>query len=320
MIKRMYIKKIIISTSVLFSLFLMYLIPSKEDIIVSLDGDITYVDMEVTKGVIFLLDQNEFIARTKIVLSDNTDIEQKARDLLEVLIVDGEGESKIPSGFKSIIPSDTKILSLDFDNGLIKVNFSSDILEINSKYEEKLIEAIVYTLTNIEGVYQVVLYVDGDILTKLPKTGINLPSTLDRSYGINKQVNIETYKDITGVTIYYISKYNDNYYYVPVTKYVNDDREKIKIIIDELASNQTFNTNLLSFLNSNTELLATEQDLTTLSLLFNKYIFDDLNDKSILEEVIYTISLSVADNYNVEEVIFEVENEEIYKSVLKSIE
>ena len=36
--------------------------------------------------------------------------------------------------------------------------------------------------------------------------------------------------------------------------------------------------------------------------------------------IIYTICLSVADNYDVKEVIFEVENQEIYKSVLKTIE
>ncbi|MBQ9747113.1 MAG: GerMN domain-containing protein [Clostridia bacterium] len=38
---------------------------------------------------------------------------------------DGEGESKIPNGFKSIIPSDTEILSIEYENSLIKVNFSS---------------------------------------------------------------------------------------------------------------------------------------------------------------------------------------------------
>ena len=42
--------------------------------------------------------------------------------------------------------------------------------------------------------------------------------------------------------------------------------------------------------------------------------------KNILEEVIYSISLSAFDNYDIKEVIFEVNNEEIYKSVLKTIE
>ena len=183
-----------------------------------------------------------------------------------------------------------------------------------------MIEAIVYTLTSIDGVNKVIIYVEGDILSQLPKTKIHLPGTLDRSYGINKEYDIESFKNVNSVTVYYVSKYNDNTYYVPVTKYLNDDREKIKIIIDELASAPLYNTNLMSYLNGNISLLATEQELDSLSLVFNNYLFNDANSKNILEEVIYSISLSVGDNYDVQEVIFEVNDEEIYKSVIKTIE
>ena len=165
-----------------------------------------------------------------------------------------------------------------------------------------------------------ILYVDGEILTKLPKSGLNLPSTLDKSYGINKEYDLTTYKDVNQVTIYYVNKYNDQTYYIPVTKYLNDDREKIKIIIEELASSSSYSSNLMSYLNSNTELLATKQDMDSLFLTFNEYIFNDINEKNILEEVIYTISLSVEANYDVKEVVFQVDNQEIYKSVIKTIE
>ena len=82
----------------------------------------------------------------------------------------------------------------------------------------------------------------------------------------------------------------------------------------------TYNTNLLSFLNSNTKLLeATNQD-DILTLVFNNYIFDNLDESKILEEVIYTISLSVKDNYEVSDVVFVVNDTEIYKSVLKTLD
>ena len=186
--------------------------------------------------------------------------------------------------------------------------------------EEKVVEAIVYTLTSINGVNKVIIYVDGNILTKLPQTKINLPSTLDRSFGINKEYDINSIKDINQVTIYYVNKNNDNYYYVPVTKYLNDDRDKIKIVIDELSGNSIYNTNLMSFLNSNAELISSEKKDDLMHLNFNEYIFSDIEEKNILEEVIYTISLSVCDNYEVKGVVFNVENEEIYKTVLKTIE
>lgn len=309
-------KRIIMSSAVLFALLLLCLIPNKE---LKIEEKVKYIENDNLKTVVYLLDNHNYLARTTVAIT-STEIEKKARDLLNILIKDSSGESKVPNGFKSIIPSNTEIKSLELVNDIIKVNFSKELLDVNEEYEEKVIEAIVYTLTSIEGVNKVIIYVDGDILSKLPKTKINLPSTLDKSYGINKEYNISSFKNINSVTVYYVSKFNDDTYYVPVTKYMNDDREKIKIIIEELASTPLYNTGLMSYLNSNISLLASEQDIDTLSLVFDDYLFNDANSKNILEEVIYSISLSVGDNYDVKEVIFEVNNEEIYKSVIKTIE
>lgn len=318
MLKRTVLKKTILTCAILFAVTLMYFIPGKSNNL-EVNEEVTYTNKEVSKSVVFLLDDSNLLGRTKVATT-STDITNKAKELLEILIKDGSGESKIPSGFKSIIPSDTEILSLEIEDDLVKVNFSDELLDVKEEYEEKIIEAIVYTLTNIEGINKVIIYVDGDILSKLPKTGINLPSTLDRSYGINKEYDLKSYKDVNSVTIYYVSKYNDETYYVPVTKYLNDDRDKIKIIIDELSSSPIYNTNLMSYLNSNINLLATKQDVDSMYLVFDDYIFNDINSKNILEEVIYTISLSIGDNYDVNQVIFSVNDEEIYKSVIKTIE
>lgn len=321
MLKKMSIKKIIISLSALFTLFLVYLIPSTDSKeLEPVVEELEYTEEGVETSVIYLLDSYSFLGRTEVVVNNNSGIEAKCKELIQVLIHGGKGEDKIPNGFRSIIPSDTKINTLSFQNGIVKIDFSEELLNISAELEEKMVEAIVYTLTSIEEVKGIILYVDGDILNKLPQTGKNLPSTLDRSFGINKEYDITSMKDIESVTIYYINKYNDDYYYVPVTKYINDDRDKIKIIISELSSSPIYNNNLMSFLNYNTKLLSVDQTEDSMQLEFNSYIFDNYDEKSILEEVIHTISLSVADNYDVKEVIFTVNEEEIYKSVLKTLE
>ena len=322
MLKKMSIKKIVVSASALFALFLIYLIPSNSsnDLDSNIKQELTYVDKEIITNDIFLVDSNNRLALTSIIVSSDKNIENLAKELLETLIIGSGSENKIPSGFKAILPIDTKILSIKYENNLIKVDFSKDLLDVEKDNEEKIVESIVYTLTTIEEVKNVIIYVEGDILSYLPKSKITLPSTLNRSFGINKNYEINTMEDITGVTIYYISKYNNDYYYVPVTSYVNDEREKVKIIIDELASGSLYNTNLMSYLNSNTKLLAVEQAEDNLYLQFNSYIFEDMTEKNVLEEVINTISLSINDNYEVNQVFFYVDNEEIYKSVLKTIE
>ena len=321
MLKKMSIKKILVSTSALFALFLVYLIPKNQvNTLDNVKQEVEYVDKSVVTEEIYLLDSNNYLARTKVAISSKeTDIEAKAKELIEVLIKDGIGESKIPNGFKSIIPSDTKILSIKYENNVLKLNLSKELLDVSEENEEKVIEAIVYTLTTIKEIDKIILYVDGDILTKLPKTKLNLPSTLDRSFGINKEYNITSTKDINQVTVYYVNKFNENYYYVPVTKYVNDEREKIKIVIDELTGSTNYNSNLMSFLDNNTKLLSVNNGNDLMELEFNNSILNNLRTKEILEEVIYTICLSIDDNYDVETVVFSVEEEEIYTSVLKEI-
>lgn len=322
MLKKISIRKLIISFSALFTLFLIYLIPNNENDKNKLEDipqELEYVNNDLITSSVFLLDSYNMLGKTEVPVSSK-DIESLAKELLEVLINGGANEDRIPNGFKSVLPSDTKILSLKYDKDLIKVDFSKELLNTSKEMEEKVVEAIIYTLTSINGVNKVIIYVDGNILTKLPQTKINLPSILDRSFGINKEYDINSIKDINQVTIYYVNKNNDNYYYVPVTKYLNDDRDKIKIVIDELSGNSIYNTNLMSFLNSNAELISSEKKDDLMHLNFNEYIFSDIEEKNILEEVIYTISLSVCDNYEVKDVVFNVENEEIYKTVLKTIE
>lgn len=322
MLKKTSIRKILVSLSALFALFLIYLIPNGSyENKLNIDYELNYIEEDVDKEVIYLLDSYNMLGRSEIVFNEKTsDIELKARNLIQVLIKGGEGEDHIPNGFRSILSSETKILSLKYNEGIIKIDFSKDLLDIDKENEEKAVEAIVYTLTSIDGVDKVIIYVEGDILNKLPQTKKNLPAILDKSFGINKEYDITSTNNITMTTIYYINKYNDEYYYVPVSKFSNDDRNKITIIVDNLSSSPSYKANLMSFLNYNTKLLSATQDVDSLSLNFNSYIFNDSSEKKILEEVIHTISLSVANNYDVKELVFKVDDEEIYKTTFKTIE
>ncbi|MFA5602476.1 MAG: GerMN domain-containing protein [Bacilli bacterium] len=323
MLKKITIRKIGLTTLTLALFFLLCLIPdsNKDSLELNPKQYIQYVNNEVDKHEIYLLDKDSYVARTKIVLSDHSEnIVKKAKELLEVLIISGKGEKTIPNGFRAILPVDVEILNIEIDDNIMIVDFSKELLDINKEYEETMIEAIIYTLTSIDGIEGVKILINGKPLEYLPQNNKKLPELLDRNHGINKDYNITTYNNITATTIYYINKHNNEYYYVPVTKYSNDNREKIKIIIDELSSGPIYESNLMSFLNTNTKLLNHELKDKALSLEFNNYILSDLDDNNILEEVIYSISLSVADAYNIEEVIFYVNKEEVYKSVLKDIE
>lgn len=315
-------KKIMITTAALFALFLIYLVPKDIGFVLKdVKTDVEYVNATVDTEEIYLMNQHHMLSRTKIVnTKKSNDIVVRAKFIIEALIQDGPYSSGLPNGFQAVLPSDTKIVTMSFDNEILKVNFNKELLDVKEEDEEALIESIVYSVTSINEIKGVILYIDNNILTLLPKSKTSLPSLLNRSFGINKKYEFTKTDNINQVTIYYIDEFNGNRYYVPVTKYLNDDREKVNIIIDELTSTNTYTSNLMSFLNGNTKLLDSKVVDNIMELDFNSYIFDENDNKNILEEVAYTIALSVKDNYDVSEVVFKVDTEEIYKSVLKTIE
>lgn len=320
MLKQKVYQKIIVTTIALFALFLIYIIPSgKQNNTLKVKETLEYVDASPTSEI-YLIDQHNYVARTVVPVSEEVNVEKRVREIISILTIGSGGESKVPSGFKAIIPENTKLISLLYENNVIKLNFSKELLDVRKEDEERLIEAIVYSVTTIKEIKNVIIYIEEEPLIYLPQTKITLPATLNREFGVNKKYEFTSLDNINDVTIYYVNKYNDDYYYVPVTKYVNNDDDKIKIIIEELSAGSMSDTNLMSFLNSNTKLLEVEKLEDTLNLEFNSYIFNDLEEQKILEEVVYSICLSIEDNYDVKQVGFYVNDQEIYKSVLKTIE
>lgn len=129
MLRKIYLKKILISLSALFALFLIYLIPTENKELKNINSEVTYIDDSVETNNIYLLDSHNMLSLTNIMVS-GTDIETKAQDLIESLIQGSTKEDQIPNGFKSIIPSDTKLLNLKLENNILKIDFSKDILNI----------------------------------------------------------------------------------------------------------------------------------------------------------------------------------------------
>jgi len=307
-------KKIMITTLTVCLLLVIYLMPSS---ITSQDEkqnmEVKYSD-NIEKVNIYLLSEEELLVMATTVVDKDKELADKAKSILNNLI--DSSNDLLPNGLNGIIPKKTQILELFHTEGIITVNFSKEILEISEHRREKMLEAITFSLLEIDGVNGIRIQVEGKNIKD--ELGSDLPEIFTREYGINKKYDIKRRKDIQKVVMYYTKEIDDENYYVPITKYLDDNREKISIIIDDLSSSYIYEPNLVSYLNQNTELINYELDSDTMILNFNTSIFMD--DKEILEEVVYSISYSVFDNYDVEEVIFQVNSEEILKKTLKDIE
>lgn len=303
MLKRKAFKKIIISLSCLGILGILYIFPNKNE---SIKTNISHSNSE--NNIVYLIDNNKYISRVSTILTSKSK-EDKIKEIINILTIDSN--NYIREGFKKVIPKNTKLLNLEIQDQLVKLNFSKELLNVDIYNEEKMIEAIVYSLTSLDNIKYVSIFVEGKIFNKLPNSNKKINTVLDRNIGINKEYNISNITNTTKTTIYYLSKYNDFYYYVPVTKIQNEDSSKIEIIIKELTSSNLLNTNLISYLNSNTELLSYNETDKSLFLNFNENILEDINTNNILEEVSYSINLSIKDNYDVNNVVYYVNDKVI---------
>ena len=303
MLKKSAFRRILLASLALIILLIIYFFPTEDEFI---EESVTYIDS--IEMPIFLLDKNNYVARTTIVKNKEETLDI-IKEIVDALTIGGSKSNYIPENFKAIIPKNTKLIDLSLSEGLLKLNFSKEFLTIDKLYEEKMIESLIYSLTEINDVNKLMIFVEGEQLTKLPNSNKKLPNTLDKNYGINKIYNLDSIKDTSKTTVYYLSKDNDFYYYVPVTEITNDDTERVEVIIKNLQSTPIYHTNLISYLKASAVLQNYELLEDKISLSFNNYLLANLDEKEILEEVKYSIALSLRDTYNIKEVSFSVDDE-----------
>ena len=300
MIKKSSIRRICVATLALFILLIIYFFPNND---VSIKEHLSYIKND--EMPIFLIDDKDYVARTSIVKSSKN-INDQIKEIIETLTINSQKSNYIRDGFKPIIPKDTKVLDLKLDNEILTINFSKEFLNVSKENEDKMIEALIYSLTELKEIKKIKILVENNNFTTLPNSNKKLPEYLDKNYGINKIYNLDSLKETSKTTIYYLSKNKDYYYYVPVTKVSNEKLERVEIIIKELKSTPIYHTNLISYLASSTSMTNYELLESTISLSFNNYLIANLKDDAVLEEVKYSIALSLRDTYGINKVIFNI--------------
>lgn len=305
MLRKKALRKILITTFTLFTLSVIYIIPMKvNNNYLNPKLEVEYVTSLGTNEI-YLLGPNKYLVKTNVLLNEES-LESKIKSIIEYLTINKS--EKLPVGLEGLIPANTTLNKITIDNKIATLDFSKELLNVLETTEERMIEAIVYSITNLEEIDGVTIQIEGTLLETLPQTKKKIPAVITRDFGINKVYDIDSRSNIQKVTLYYIDSIHDNHYYVPVTKYINDDREKIDIIIENLSSNYIYDSSLMSYLSQDTELINYQIEDELMLLNFNHDLF---SNEKLLEEVSYTLAYSVFDNYDVNTVLLEVDGEEI---------
>ncbi len=283
------LNKITVSTICLVLLGIFYFIPTHENIKTEVE-----VKEDKTLNVVYMLDDDNYVSRVTTYF-DSKNIEDEIKKKIDILT---NGSNELYN-FHSLIPKGTKLNSVKVNKNKVTLDFSKEILSVNKYMEEAMIEAILYTITEINGIDTVYINVDGVELRNLPNSHMDIPYPLKRSYGINKEYNLNSLNDISKTTVYF-SKTDDDYnYYVPVTEVSNKDNDKIDIIIEELKSTINAQNNLNSYFDENTKLIDYKLEDDKLELKFNDYIF---NNSEYADEEKFVLVSSLFENYDVNEI------------------
>lgn len=298
MLKKKAINRIFFTTIVFFIVFTLYSFK-----LVNNDYKESS-DSEAGEEIIYTLNNDNFISKTSIYVSKVLSLEDKIKAKLEAMTLENDKNALLPSYFKPILPINTRVLDVVVEDSLVKVYFSKELIDINEEQSEKMIEAIVYTITS-ENILGIEIYVNGQMLRYVPHTKTLLPTVLTKDIGINKEYVISDSKDISKVFMMYYTCDNNDYYEVPVTKYVNDNREKIEIIFDE------FNK-----MNKNSSLISLLEGVSVLDyeVLSNEVVVDV--NKGLSSDERNLVFESIFSNYDVDVVEILVRGEKSFKKVL----
>lgn len=308
MLKRKALNRIFFTTVGIFIVLTIYslnLINKEEDKVYEINNYETNFSEEI-----YTLNNDNYISKTLIYVNSELTTLEKVKEVIETMIENNNKNALLPSYFKPILPQNTKIISVEQDEKLIKINFSKELLNINEEQSEKMIEAITYTLTSIDNINGIEIYVENQLLQFIPNTRKKIPTLLTKDFGINKVYEITSTKDINKVVLYFMG---EDLNYIPITKYLNDKRKKVEIIVESLANDYNHLTNLVSLVDNKLELIDYKINENVIDLNLNEYF---LQENTINEDVVNAISYSIFDNYDIDYIVFYQNNEKIIEKML----
>ena len=293
MLKTKAIRKIFTTTLTMFIILTLLTIPT------TTKNNVLRTNLEIEDitnlptNSIYLLNKDNLLVKTNVYIEGNN-LENKIKSIISYLTIENE---KRKSTLKGYLPKEVKLLAIKNTNNHIILNFNKAFKNINKSLEEQIITGITHSILGLKDIKTVTIQVENEPLPKY-----QFP--LDKTTGINNEYLLTNRKDLTKVTVFYLDETKENY--LPITKYLNDKRDKIEIIIDELKNNST--EKRISYLNSNLELIDYKEENNVLFLNFNEYLKD--NNSKISDVTYNLIAESVFFNYDINMVMFEINNQE----------
>jgi len=260
---------------------------------------------------LYLVDKDGFVVPQTLNIPKTNSV---AKESLEYLVKDGPVTEMLPNGFQGVLPAGTNI-SVNIKDKVATVDFSKDFNEYEASDESKIMQSVTWTLTQFDTIDSVKLQVNGKELKEMPVAKTPIQGALTRADGIN--IDTKDIADITNtkpLTVYYVGGETGEYYYVPVTKRVNNSEENnIAAAVGVLAEGPGTGSALATFMEQDVALLddpVVADGKVTLN--FNESIYNsaDGEEKTVSDDLLNSLVLSLTEQEGIESVAITVNGEQ----------
>lgn len=192
---------------------------------------------------VYLLDEKGYLAPMTLRLPSgetpaSESVQAGAETAMTWLTKDPKRIDQLPEGFSAVLPEGAKVdsVKLDTDSGTVSIDFADPLPAMPANEERKMLEAVVWTMTELPGMDKVKLSVGGRTIRSLPASKMPVDEVLTRGIGIN----VEEAKGVKiahsmGVTLYFSARSaSGDGYFVPVTRLIDRTPDRMRAALDEL--------------------------------------------------------------------------------------
>jgi germination protein M len=259
------------------------------------EGQTEQAQADIRKTILYFVNEHEMLVP---VAKDIPRVEGIGKAAIECLVDNPDSRlSLVEKGLKPPLPEGTRIVGMNIRDGLAKIDFGLDFLNFNDIISEKnAISSVVYTLTEFPAIEQVSIMVEGKPLKKCPH-GTVIKEVLQR-----ENINLEPVdsslplEDMIPVTLYFRGSNADGSYnyFVPVTRMVNKSEDVISTALQELIKGPAEDTDLVSLIPAETQLLGVRQEGSEVIVDFSKEVegygggID--SEQALVNSVVITVS------------------------------
>lgn len=274
------------------------------------EGEVVETEETVAREL-YLLDVSGLVAPQTLELPKTNSAAMQA---LEYLVKDGPVTELLPNGFEAVLPAGTEIMSVNLqEDGTLIVDVSEEFNNYEANDELKIIQAMTHTLTQFDSVNRIKLWINGEPQEEMPVNGTPISEGYSKSNGINIYAKDKpSLMHSNVVTVFYPKQHNDNYYFVPMTQYINDEKEDIfTSIVESLMEGPSYEAQALHVFNDQAALV-NKPNLRdgVLQLEFNEEVLKDKENAIIADDVMETLVRTFTELEDVEAIDLKVENQD----------